>query len=292
MERSPLKIVGYSLGLLFAGWLVSSCVFFVDTKEVGIVYHWGKWSRTLPAGVHLTLPYPIEKVERLAIINTRNIDIKMPRLLTGDANLLDAHLVVQYDIAQEKDYVLAHSDADELLQALLQSILIRVVGHSQIDRESFVNRNLLERQIRQVAQKEIDRINLGISLRSVGFQELSAPKAVIDAFNEISSARGEKDTMILSAQSYASKALPSARGEAKKKIEEAHAYGAQIRNQAKIRCERFTQLLDIWEKNPNMLRANLRSQTWAAIQDQVTVHYVSDGDHLILPPTKETDREP
>jgi len=283
MTKKSFHLIGYGVAIVTMGWLFLSSISFVDTKEVGVVYRLGKWHRTLPAGIHLTFPFPIEDVEKLPFINTRNVDIHMPRLLTGDANLIEAKLVVQYDIIDPNPYVLSHAKTDAVLTSLLASTLIRVVGHSAIDQETFINRNRLENQIRTIGQNNIDQLNLGISLRSVGFQELSAPKAVIEAFNEISSARGEKDTMILSAQSYASKALPSARGDAQKFLEEAHADHAQIINLAKTRRTRFASLLPLWNSNPDVLRSTLKAQTWKAIQDKITVHHVSDGDQLILP---------
>jgi modulator of FtsH protease HflK len=289
MERNFRPMIAKGMSVIIFGWLLVNSVFFVDTKEVGVVYRLGKWSRTHPAGLHFCLPYPLEKVEKWPIINTRSVDIHMPRILTGDANLIDAHLVVQYDILKAESFVLSHEDTDTILQIVMQSTLIRVVGHSKVDQDTFVNRNLLEKQIRLIGEEEIIRMNLGISLSSVGFQELSAPTAVIDAFNEISSARGEKDTMVLSAQSYASKAIPAAGGEGNKILEEARVYSTNIQNEAKIRTERFDDLLDVWVGNPEMLRSTLRAQTWDSIKEKVTVHYVSEGDHLILPskPRKE-----
>lgn len=291
MKKKTINHIRTTLLLFFSGYLLLGCISFVDTKEVGVVYRFGVWNRTLQAGVHFTLPYPIENTEHLPIINTRNIAVQKPRLLTGDANLVDTHLVVQYDIIEAKSYVLSHADTDSMIASLLQSTLIRVVGHSAVDQETFVNRNLLEEQLRTIAQNDINQLELGISLRSVGFQELSAPKAVIDAFNEISSARGEKETMILSAQSYASKAIPAARGASQELIEAAHAYSTNTHNTAKIRIDRFEQLLDIWNTNPKMLRATMVSQTWRRIKNNVTVHNVDDGEHLILPSMRDSTHE-
>ena len=153
MTQKSFHIIKYGIATVILGWLLLNSISFVDTKEVGVVYRRGKWNRTLPAGIHLTIPFPIEKVEKLPIINTRNIDIHMPRLLTGDANLIEAKLVVQYDIIDSNPYVLSHAHTDSVLQSLLESTLIRVVGHSAIDQETFINRNRIENQIRTIGQK-------------------------------------------------------------------------------------------------------------------------------------------
>ena len=77
--------------------------------------------------------------------------------------------------------------------------------------------------------------------------------------NEVSSARGDKDTMILSAQSYASKLLPDTRGQAKGKIEKAYGKAAQIRSEASIRTAHFQSLYSA-QKTPQAIRTQLRKR--------------------------------
>ena len=78
-----------------------------------------------------------------------------------------------------------------------------------------MNRITLEGDIRELCQAELQKQNLA-SINIIGPGRTFCSQTVIDTFNEISSARGEKDTMILSAQSYSSKIIPDARGEAQK----------------------------------------------------------------------------
>ena len=281
---SSFRLAPILFGTLFLGLAVSS-LSFVDTKEVAVVYRFGALNRTLESGLHFHLPYPIEDIEKLPIRKTHVVELGQQMILTGDINLVQVNVVAQYDVVKVEDYVLQHKDVDLTVSKILQNTTIRVLGQTQVDQESFLNRITLEGDIRELCQAELQKQNLGIELTSLGLEELSAPKAVIDAFNEISSARGEKDTMILSAQSYSSKIIPDARGEAQKIIEKAKSDAFQIVSTAKERKFRYDQLLPTYKENPSLVTKNLKMQTWrrmSAQENKIVIHQIGDDDELIL----------
>jgi modulator of FtsH protease HflK len=269
---------------LFLG-LIAGSSSFVDTKEVAVVYRFGAMERILESGLHFHLPYPIETVDKLPIRKTHVVELGEQLILTGDANLVQVNVVAQYDVSKVEDYVLKHKNVDRTVTKILQNTTIRVLGQTKVHQETFLNRITLEREIRKLCQKELQKHKLGIELTSLGLQELSAPKAVIDAFNEISSARGEKDTMVLSAQSYSSKIIPDARGESKKIIELAKSDAFRIVSRAKERKFRYEQLLPTYKENPTLVERNLKTQTWHRLttqENKIIVHQIGDDDDLIL----------
>ena len=163
---------------------------------------------------------------------------------------------MQYTIKDPKTYVLSYAEPDQVLQQLVEAVITTTMARSQIDSETFLKRALLQQRIIQQLRVDLDAAQLGIQVVVLSFGELSAPSAVVDAFNEVSSARGDKDTMILSAQSYASKHIPDTRGQATGKIEAAHGLAAQIRSEASIRTAHFRSLLDSYKKNPKPSEAS------------------------------------
>ena len=284
MKVSIMPIVGASL---FCA-LLMSCISFVDTKEVAVVYRFGALDRILESGVQFHLPYPVDSIEKLPIRKTHVIELGKQLVLTADANLVQINIVAQYDVLQVQEYVLGHKNVDGTISKIIQRNMVEVLGQSIVDQERFLDRNALEKRIRNSCDAEIQEQKLGIEIISLGLEELSAPKAVIDAFNEISSARGEKETMILSAQSYASKLLPDARGESQKIIEQATSNAFGLVSKAKERTYRYEQLLPLYRKNPLLVQQNLRSQTWKFLaQNQVLIHHVGSEDEFILSPTND-----
>ena len=284
MKIPLFRIIG---GFLLCILLMSS-ISFVDTKEVAVVYRLGTLNRILESGVQFHLPYPVDAIEKLPIRKTHVIELGKQLVLTGDANLVQINIVAQYDVVDIEDYVLGHKNVDGTISKIIQRNMIEVLGQSNVDQESFLDRNALEKRIRNACDTEIQDQKIGIEIISLGLEELSAPKAVIDAFNEISSARGEKETMILSAQSYASKLLPDARGESQNIMEQATSQAFSLVSKAKERAHRYEQLLPLYRKNPLLVQQNLQNQTWKFLsQHQVQIHHVGSEDEFILTPIHE-----
>ena len=131
-------------------------------------------------------------------------------------------------------------------------------------------------------QQQLEGLSVGIRLESVELKILAPPASVEAAYNESTIARGEKETMIHSAKSYAASKEPKSRGEAQKILEEAKEYISEHTTQAQITTDRFVTLLPIWQKSPEMLQQTLRSETWQAVEDKIKAHYLLNTDTFIL----------
>ena len=270
------------LAVLIIGLILSSTVMVVDTDEVAIVYRFGAIQRVVSPGLSAHLPVPIEHSERLEVTKIRTIELEQIRLLTADVNLVELKPVLQYTIRDPQTYVLSYSNPDGVLQQLVEAVITTTLGRSQIDPETFLKRALLQQRIIQQLKQDLEGAQLGIQVVAFELRELSAPSAVVDAFNEVSSARGDKDTMILSAQSYASKLLPDTRGQAKGKTEKAYGKAAQIRSEAGIRTAQFQSLLDSYQRSPAAIRSQLRRESWLRIQGNAQILQAADQTQLVL----------
>ena len=270
------------LGLLLAGIILASTMIIVDTDEVAVVYRFGAVQRVVSPGLSAQLPFPIEHSERLEVTKIRTIELEQIRLLTADVNLVELKPVLQYTIQDPKAYVLSYSEPDRVLQQMVEAVITTTLGRSQIDPEAFLKRALLQQRIIQQLKIDLESTPLGIQVVAFELRELSAPSAVVDAFNEVSSARGDKDTMILSAQSYASKLLPDTRGQAKGKIEKAYGKAAQIRSEASIRTAHFQSLYSSFQKTPQAIRTQLRKESWEKILGSATILQSSAQTQLVL----------
>ena len=65
---------------------------------------------------------------------------------------------------------------------------------------------------------------------------------MVDAFNDVSSARGDKETLALAADAYASRVIPDARGEAARQIEGARGDASHRLAAAQGQIARFEAL--------------------------------------------------
>ena len=285
-----MKKLPFIVGIFLFGLLLASSVIIVDTDEVAVVYRFGAIHRVVSPGLSAQLPNPIEHSERLEVTKIRTIELEQIRLLTADFNLVELKPVLQYTIQDPQIYVLSYAEPDKVLQQLVEAVIATTMARSQIDSETFLKRALLQQRIIQQLRVDLDAIQMGIQVVAFELRELSAPSAVVDAFNEVSSARGDKDTMILSAQSYASKRIPDIRGQAKGTIEAAHGQAAQIRSEASIRIAHYRSLLDSYQKAPKAIRNQLRQESWEKIVGSATVLQSTERTQLIFNHSLELKR--
>jgi membrane protease subunit HflK len=57
----------YGLGVFVLLWLVFTCFHIVGPQERGVVTLFGKYSRTVNSGIAMTLPSPIERLQKVDV---------------------------------------------------------------------------------------------------------------------------------------------------------------------------------------------------------------------------------
>ncbi len=79
-------------------------------EERGVVTRFGRYSHTLSPGISLTLPAPIDRVQKVNVEEIRNKDIgsaaEETLMLTGDQNIIDIAYQVRWHIRDPEQYLL------------------------------------------------------------------------------------------------------------------------------------------------------------------------------------------
>ena len=133
-----------------------------------------------------------------------------------------------------------------------------MVGTMGVDTLLTTGRTELQRGTAAGAQALLDRYGAGLRGDAVEVREITPPPAVLEAFKDVSSARGDRETLALAAEAYASKRLPDVRGESSETVEFAKAFAAERSAQASGNVTRFENLLSAKRASP----ASTRSQLW------------------------------
>ena len=126
-----------------------------------------------------------------------------------------------------------------------------------------------------------DRIVLNYWEKWTG-SEAAAMQQVVDAFNDVSSARGDRETLALAAESYASRTLPEVRGSAGARVSQAKAQGTQRTAQARGDIARFEALLVEERAASQATRMRLWSATAAKVGATVKVHALAGQTEVFL----------
>jgi membrane protease subunit HflK len=268
--------------LVLLGWMGSG-VMMVDTGQKALVYRFGHVARVQGAGLGIHLPWPVESDERLNVTEVRRVELPASRLLTADTNLVQLSMVVQYTVGDPAAWTLASSDPQEVISGIIQSETMASAAAMTVDELLTTGRADLERQVLQACQQLVDGQGLGVRLVAVDVRELAPPGPVVDAFNDVSSARGDRETLALSAEAYASKLLPDKRGEAAQSSEQARSRASQRVAETKAEVARFEQLHQAWRADRAATRVELHAHALQDVAPHLIVITAPEGAELTVP---------
>jgi len=100
---------------------------------------------------------------------------------------------------------------------------------------------------------------------AVQLQDVHPPKAVVDAFKDVASAREDKIRFVNEAEAYANDIVPKARGRSAAILNEAAAYKEQVSRRAKGGADRFSALRAEYDKARDVTRERLYIEGMEAI---------------------------
>jgi len=274
-----------TLGLLFAA---SGMIMLVNPDEVAIVYRFGDVARTVDAGLAFRLPAPIESDERIGVSEIRRVETGQMRLLTGDTNLVELDLTVQYSVSDPVAFALQLFDPEAIVDAQVRATTAQLVASREVDSLLTTGRASLQLEVADQVQLALDALDSGVLIAAIEVQELVPPSAVVDAFNDVSSARGDKETMVLAAHAYASKILPDTRGQALRRAEEAQAHATQSRAAAQGEADRFKALYAGYKASPAAMKWALRAESWLRVSENAEVVVAPSGAEVVFPAWQES----
>jgi membrane protease subunit HflK len=182
-------------------------------------------------------------------------------MLTGDENIVDAQMIVQFRVSEPSKYLFRLKDPDETLRATAEVALRQMVGRTKIDELLTTGRERVQEEARQVLQRLMTDYQSGITVTELKLLTVDAPDQVREAFHEVVRAREEKEKLINQARGYEADVIPRARGEAEKQQREAEAYREERTLRAKGDASKFEATLVEYQKAPRVTRERLWLET-------------------------------
>ncbi len=266
-SRALIAVVGLALA-------ASTSTVFVDPGDVAVVYRFGAIHRTLDPGLGFRAPWPIEHHAMVDVSEVRRSESGQVRMLTGDTNLVDIDLVIQYRVADPVAHQVGLAESEATLMAIVLSATKDIIATMGVDALLTTGRTQLQREAADAAQALLDQHRTGLRIDAVEVRELTPPPAVVDAFNDVSSARGDRETLALSAEAYSSKRLPEVRGEASEMVEDAKTHAAWTAARSSGEIARFKSLLTAKNTAPRATRVQMWTETAERIGKNAEVHAI------------------
>ena len=181
------------------------------------------------------------------------------QMISGDLNIIDVQMVVQYNIKNLNHYLFRVDDPGEdagpernipagrpdgrTLKDATEAALRLVVGQRSIAEVLAEQRVDLQNSTRDKLQEIIDSYETGINIVSVELQKVEAPEDVRAAFNDVLQARQDKVTATNLAQAYENQVIPEARGRAQQIIQPAEAFKRARIERAQGEADQFLSIL-------------------------------------------------
>jgi membrane protease subunit HflK len=201
-------------------------------------------------------------------------------MLTGDEQIVDAQIIVQYQVQDPEKFLFNVRGLEAERGALMDAAevaLRQVVGQRPIDDVLITEKLQVEIDIRGVLQRIIDRYDSGVKIREVKLQTVRPPEEVAAAFSDVVSAKEDKDRLVKEADGYREDVLPKARGKAQSIIRAAEAYKAKRVKRAQGDADRFLAVLKEYEKAKDVTRKRLYLETMEQILPGIRKFVIDRG---------------
>jgi len=286
------------------GFWVASGLFSVQPGEQAALKMFGKYSQTKDPGLQWWWPGPIGARDVVRVDEIRRLELGVrgdapvlseSLMITGDPdesgdpgeapNIVDAQLLVQYDIKNLKDYLykVVSPDAATLKDAT-ETSLRQVVGSRPIDDILTDKKEEVQIETQNKLQDILDNYQSGIRIREVKLLNVFAPEQVKDAFDDVVRAKEDKAKIINLADAYKESVLPQSRGQAAKMLQEAEGFRQQKIAVAVGEAERFLAIQSEYEKSKDITRKRLYLEAMEEILPGISKILGDPGEVILVNP--------
>ena len=256
-------------------------------------------------GLHWWWPSPIGTRAVVKVQDVRRLELgfrgatQVPAeslMITGDENIVDAQLLVQYDVKDIELFLFRVIDPTGVtIRDVAETSLRQVVGSRNIDDVLTEEKDLVESETKLQLQLLLDSYETGIRVIGVKLQNVLAPEQVKDAFDDVVRAKENKEQIINLADAYEEGILPVARGDAQRLLQEAEGFRAQRVNLATGQAERFKSILRQYKDSKEVTRQRLYLETMEEVLPGITKYIIaadSGGNLLQFLPLGPTSTAP
>lgn len=269
------------IAIIAAGLWLASGVYQVSPNEQAATQLFGKFQTIQDPGLRWFWPAPIGKVQKESVTETKSmelgfrsdpgIDVPVESLMiTGDLNIVDVTLAVQYRISDLQAFLFQVDDPGDpdrgaregkpdgrTLKDAAEAALRQVVGQRSIDDVLIREKERVQSDTATLLQGLMDGYGTGIFIQTVQLLEVTPPDAVRAAFDDVVAARSEKETRVNQADAYEQDRRPRALGAAQTTIQAAEAFKTARVSRAQGEADQFTAILEQYNQSKDVTRQRL-----------------------------------
>jgi membrane protease subunit HflK len=283
------------LGLI----LLSTALYTVPAESEGVVLRLGRFSKTVPPGLHVKIPLGIDRVQIVPVQRQLKQEFGFATagasnpyqashaaeeqqdekaMVTGDLNAALVEWVVQYRIDRPDQYLFKVREADLTLRDASESVMRAVVGDRTVDEVITIGRQEVESEALIKLQELVASYEMGIRIDQVQLKDVNPPERVQASFNEVNQAQQERERAINLANGEYNKAIPRARGQADQAIRAAEGYASKRVNEAEGDAAAFNALFAEYLEAPEVTRKRIYLETMAGVLPGIRSKTIIDSE--------------
>ena len=301
---NALYVSGNIVKIIIAIYFLSG-IYIVKSGEAAVVTRFGKVvSPKVSEGLHYRLPWPVDKETIVNVSEVRRESVGLPspepehpkhmeqpgklQVLSGDTNIIDYEVIVQYQVRDPADYLFnIDYAAYQTVRDAVRAAVTKISAETAVDNILTSERQSVLNRLQKETQTLLDSYNSGLAIVSVNFQKAYPPDEVADAFRDVSSAREDKSKTMNEAEGYKNSIIPEARGQAQKLITEASSSAQAQINEASGSAVAFTGILAEYKTNSSIYgeqvtRFRLYLERMEKIFPRVIAYIVKPGERINL----------
>lgn len=262
----PGNLSGGTIGLIIGAALLflffTLCTYIVKPGEHAVIQRFGAWERTkTEEGLSFKFPFIIETVSKVNVNEIRKMNIgfienngrgrstgsvqDVPTeslMLTSDRNIVDIHLVIQWNIKSAEDFLFNIRDQERTIKKVAESAIREQIGQTNMFPIITTERDSVAQLTRAIIQTNLDEYNSGVNITQVLIQRAEVHPGVQQAFQDVQSAKQDADNEQNIARAYREDILPKARGNAIQITQRAEAYKESTVAKATGDADRFNAI--------------------------------------------------
>lgn len=210
-------IIWAAIGLS-ALWMLVTTMHRIAPEERGVVTRFGRYSHTLGPGIGLTLPAPIDRVQKVNVEEIREVTLgsaaEETLMLTGDQNIIDIAYQVRWNIRDPEQFLFELATPEDTIKQVAESSMRAIVAQVGLQDAIGNKRGDIEARVQEEMQQTLDAYRSGVVIQGVAVKQADPPAAVNDAFKDVTAAQQDAQSYINGANAYSQQLRQKAQGDA------------------------------------------------------------------------------
>jgi len=181
----------------------------VPQARAGVVERFGRYSRTLNAGLTIVVPF-VDRIREVIDLREQVVSFKPQPVITEDNVVVSIDTVIYFQVTEPKAATYEINDFIRAIEQLTVTTLRNVIGGLDLE-ETLTSRDQINQQLRGVLDEATGK--WGIRVNRVEIKAIDPPTSIQDSMEKQMRADREKRATILTAEGFKQSQILTAEGE-------------------------------------------------------------------------------